>query len=159
MVGRRPTPTALKTLRGNPGRRPLPAGEPQPDIATDDAPSALSGAAVAIWLEVAPQLVALRLLTVIDRAHLARACRLEALGRSMLDAAELQPIVNTPANGRQPSPEFHAALKAFDAADRVWFRFGFTPAERVRVRALRDEGQENPLAKLLEQKRQAARAT
>ena len=32
MKGRKPTPTILKRLQGNPGKRPLPANEPQPTL-------------------------------------------------------------------------------------------------------------------------------
>ena len=32
MRGRKPVPTALKKLRGNPGKRPLNDAEPKPDV-------------------------------------------------------------------------------------------------------------------------------
>ena len=32
MRGRKPTPTTLKRLRGNPGRRPLPKDEAEPPV-------------------------------------------------------------------------------------------------------------------------------
>lgn len=39
MRGRKPTPTILKLLAGNPGKRPLPAHEPRPEVA-DEFPAA-----------------------------------------------------------------------------------------------------------------------
>lgn len=37
MPGCRPTPTALKLVRGNPGKRALPKNEPRPSLECDDA--------------------------------------------------------------------------------------------------------------------------
>jgi len=35
MAGRKPKPTALKIIEGNPGKRPLNKNEPKPDIFED----------------------------------------------------------------------------------------------------------------------------
>ncbi len=39
MRGRKPTPTALKRLHGNPGQRPLPVDEPKPQIEIPELPT------------------------------------------------------------------------------------------------------------------------
>ena len=138
-MGRRgpaPKPTALRVLGGNAGRRPLNHDEPKPELADATAPE-LTEAALAVWQEVAPQLVALGLVSRIDRAHLARACRLEAVGRDALakvEATETGPVSISPANGETVSAHFAAAIKAFDSADKIWFRFGLTPAERTKLK-------------------------
>lgn len=49
MRGRRPTPTHLKELRGNPGKRPLPKDEPQPQGNLFRAPEHLSESQQARW--------------------------------------------------------------------------------------------------------------
>jgi phage terminase small subunit len=73
MKGRKPQPTYLKILKGNPGHRPLPQGEPAPPIADvcPGPPEELRGAALAIWEKVAPGLFAMQLLSHLDVEALA----------------------------------------------------------------------------------------
>jgi len=71
MRGRRPKPTALKELEGNPGRRPLPAREPRPAAVEDVTPPAhLEADAQAVWRELAAGLRAVGLLTRLDGTKL-----------------------------------------------------------------------------------------
>src|SRR5690348_3709942 len=74
MAGRRPTPTTLKVLRGNPGKRPLNPKEPKPPTAIPIAPQHLTEIAKAEWDRIAPKLAQLGLLTDLDRAALAAYC-------------------------------------------------------------------------------------
>lgn len=52
----------------------------------------------------------------------ARAKKLEALGVRLLDKARRRPIRNTKSNGVQVSAELSAALRLFEAADKIWAR-------------------------------------
>jgi phage terminase small subunit len=140
-----PEPTKLRAVRGNPGRRPLNQHEPKPKIADSTIPRDLPLGAAEIWREVVSELVRIGLVAVVDRCHLARACRLESLGRGLLATAEQQPVIETKNNGKQISPELASALKCFRAADEVWFRFGITPSERSRI-AVGGASEEDPLA-------------
>src|SRR5919108_3560121 len=77
-MGRRgpaPTPTALKLLLGNPGKRPLPKGDPRPTPGVPPCPSWLEGEARKEWRRITPELRALGLLTAVDRAALAAYCQ------------------------------------------------------------------------------------
>lgn len=49
--GRKPVPTHLKLVRGNPGRRPLPRSEPMPG-GVPVRPAWLSGRGAELWAEV-----------------------------------------------------------------------------------------------------------
>src|SRR5579859_6127075 len=49
--GRRPTPTILRLVTGNPGKRPLPVGEPMPE-GKPVKPNWLKGRGSALWDEV-----------------------------------------------------------------------------------------------------------
>ena len=73
MSGPKPTPTYLKLLRGNPGRRPINKAEPKPEIpAKQPSPPAwLSAYALEEWNRVAPELWRMGLLTAVDVAALA----------------------------------------------------------------------------------------
>jgi len=63
--GRRPTPTALKILRGNPGKRPLNQDEPQPPKGPVVKPE-LSAGADRVWDALAPVCEAMGTLTAAD---------------------------------------------------------------------------------------------
>src|SRR5690606_26210093 len=73
--GRKPTPTHLKVLRGNPGKRPLPANEPQPKPKAPPCPAHLDAEAKREWRRMVKELEPLGLLTKIDRAALAAYCQ------------------------------------------------------------------------------------
>jgi P27 family predicted phage terminase small subunit len=49
VAGRKPKPTKLKVLQGNPGKRALPKNEPEPTGELGDAPFWLSAEAVEYW--------------------------------------------------------------------------------------------------------------
>ncbi len=133
-TGPPPTPTALKIIRNNPGRRPINGHEPQPPAAPSVAPPRwLQGEALALWTELAPALVKIGLLTVVDREALASGCRWWAIYRTADAALKRRLIDTTPSNGRQPRPELAIAQKAHEQALKILTRFGITPAERVRL--------------------------
>jgi hypothetical protein len=118
--GRRPLPNVVKLLRAS--RRPLNPDEPQPRLAPVEPPADLDGAALAIWQETVPELARLGIFTVIDVGRVARTCRLEALGRQLLDEGG-------------DRTKLLMASKCFDLADRVWSAFGVAaPGERARLR-------------------------
>lgn len=75
-TGPRTQPTALKTLRGNPGRRPLPKNEPQPEISRQcpAPPAYLPTGAKKIWKTEAPKLHRLGILTEADISAFAMCC-------------------------------------------------------------------------------------
>ena len=56
MRGRKPTPTALKVLHGNPGKRKLPVNEPSPREGTADPPEWLEPEAQETWRNIAREL-------------------------------------------------------------------------------------------------------
>ena len=76
MRGRKPIPTQLNRLRGNPGRRPLNDQEPvAPALdAVPEPPRYLSVRAKAEWRRVAKEMLPLGLLVALDRTMLAAYC-------------------------------------------------------------------------------------
>lgn len=73
--GSKPTPTQLKILQGNPGRRRLNKNEPQPPAGMPEPPDTLCAIARQEWLEIAPGLAAMGVLTTVDKAVLAAYCQ------------------------------------------------------------------------------------
>jgi phage terminase small subunit len=86
MRGRRPKPTPLKVLTGNPGKRPLNKNEPRPDVLIPECPPELGPVARREWDRVVGDLAALRLLTNLDRAALAAYCGAYALWAEATEA-------------------------------------------------------------------------
>src|SRR5687768_11480526 len=82
--GRRPQPTALRVLRGNPGKRKPSDQEPVPpaDIAVVK-PAGLSTGAGAIWDELAPICLAMRTLTSADVLAFSSLCELQSTMRQV----------------------------------------------------------------------------
>ena len=75
MRGRRPKPSRIKALTGNPGKRPLNAHEPRPEPALPECPPELSPAGRREWERLSAELSKLNLVTNLDRGasgHLLR---------------------------------------------------------------------------------------
>ena len=77
MPGRKPRPTHLKVVEGNPGRRPLNKREPKPRGSAVK-PGFLSERARVAWDAHAPELTRLGLLTSVDGVMFAVWCELVA---------------------------------------------------------------------------------
>src|SRR5688500_1891564 len=76
--GRRPQPTALKMLRGNPGKRKPNPREPNPPVGDVNPPKRLSKMARLVWDELAPVCLSMGTLTLADVRPFARLCELQA---------------------------------------------------------------------------------
>jgi phage terminase small subunit len=79
MRGRKPKPTALKLIDGNPGKRPIAGREPKPPATQPTCPAHLAATAKSEWKRLAGVLNEIGLLTRIDRTVLATYC--QAYGR------------------------------------------------------------------------------
>ena len=73
--GRKPTPTAIKILHGNPGKRPLNKHEPMPEKKAPTCPKWLDDEAKKEWKRLAPQMEQLGILTEADRTAFASYCQ------------------------------------------------------------------------------------
>lgn len=135
MRGRKPTPTHLKVVRGNPGRRPLPAGEPKPEVLAPEPPSHLNARAIAEWNRVAPLLLAMNALCEIDRAALAAYCVAYARWADAEEqVARHGPIVKAPKSGvAMQNPFLSVANNAMALMERYSSKFGMSPQDRARL--------------------------
>lgn len=134
MRGRKPVPTRLKLLAGNPGKRPLNQNEPEPATAFLDCPPELSPAARAEWERLAPELGDLGLLTHFDRAALAAYCAAYALWAEATAAIQKYgAMVKSPTGYPMQSPYIGIANRQAELMIRLASEFGFTPASRSRI--------------------------
>lgn len=140
MRGRKPTPTALKLRRGNPGKRALPKNEPKP-IGPVTCPDWLSQAAKTEWRRIAPVLVKAGIVTAADRAALAVYCQQYARVASAERLVEEQgPIVKSPSGYPIQNPNLAIANKAATLLIKYAAELGITPSSRTRVEAVPGTG-------------------
>jgi P27 family predicted phage terminase small subunit len=152
MRGRKPVPTALKLVKGNPGRRRLPKNEPKPQRAVPTPPEHLSQRAALAWGAMSARLDTAHVLTVLDGLGLEQLC--ENYGE-ILDLREdiktngrFEVIEMT--NGSKRTVARAAYEKLADAERRfraMLTEFGLTPSSRSRVTATPDENADSDPAK------------
>lgn len=136
MRGRRPQPTALKVLRGNPGRRPLNLNEPRPPPLVDlKPPDWLDTEAVQEWQRMAPKLQQLGLLTEIDIPALATYCQTWSRWKEADSQIQRYGMV-IKGKGGYPviSPFVAVANRAMAHMKSFLIEFGMTPSARARVK-------------------------
>jgi P27 family predicted phage terminase small subunit len=137
MRGRKPTPTHLKLVKGNPGRRPLNDSEPAPRKMMPEPPDVLSADARDEWNRVAPELYRVGLLTSLDRSALAAYC--QVYGRwvqAERGIAKGGLLSETTKGNLIQNPLVGIANKAASDMVRYAAEFGMTPSARVRVGAV-----------------------
>ncbi|WP_436643985.1 phage terminase small subunit P27 family [Microbaculum sp. FT89] len=136
MRGRKPKPTKLKVLTGNPGKRPLNHHEPRPEPAVPDCPPELSDAAKHEWDRLVGELSKLNLLTHLDRAALAAYCNAYAMWVEAIEAIQKYgAMVKSPSGFPIQSPYVAIANRQAELMLRISAEFGFTPASRGRIAA------------------------
>ena len=75
MAGRKPKPTAVKKLEGNPGKRKLNTKEPNPGKGMPECPAWLLPEAKTEWIRLSEKLNQMGVLTEIDRSAFAAYCQ------------------------------------------------------------------------------------
>jgi P27 family predicted phage terminase small subunit len=134
-VGRKPKPTALRKAQGNPGHRPLNHNEPKP-TGVPQCPTHLGKVAKAEWRRIAPELIALGLLTKVDRAALAAYCSAWAqwveAETSVQKFGAVFRLKNDP-DKPVKNPNVTIANAALDQMRKFLTEFGMTPASRSRI--------------------------
>jgi P27 family predicted phage terminase small subunit len=134
MRGRKPKPTRLKVITGNPGKRPLNLDEPYPEPAIPDCPPELNAAARREWERLVGELGKLRVLTHLDRAALAAYCGAYALWAEATEAiGKFGVMVKSPTGFPIQSPYVSITNRQAEIMMRIAAEFGFTPASRGRI--------------------------
>lgn len=136
MRGRKPTPTVLKLLRGNPGRRRIDPTEPMPERMDTDCPAELSDRdAAEEWERTIVPAINLGHVTVSDRVLAIAHCDLWATWRSQLaDAARHAHVVAAGKNQYPtPNPARGMANKTLQLLIKVDQELGLSPVSRSRV--------------------------
>ena len=141
MRGRKPSPTALRLISGNPGKRPINMREPKPVISMPTCPAHLMPTAKAEWKRLARSLHDIGIISELDRAALAAYC--QAYGRWVEAEKKLKdtpPLLRTPAGYVQPSPWLAISNKNVELMHKFMCELGLSPVSRSRVSTTRSLG-------------------
>jgi len=150
--GGKPTPTPLKLLRGNPGRRPLNQSEPHPVVRLPTPPAHLSKEARKEWRRSGAFLLEIGLISDLDRSAFAAYCT--AYGRWVEAEEALKTyglMLKSPNGFPIQSPYLAVANRALEQMRSLLAEFGMSPASRSRVTAT-SAAEEDPFEAFLRQK-------
>ena len=136
MQGRKPKPTAIKLLEGNPGKRALNHAEPKPRVVLPRPPEHLSDDEKAKWKLTVKELYPLGLITTIDKDALAMYCVIFVRWlKAEKMVREKGEIIKTAAGNIIQNPYLSIANRALDQLNKLGAEFGMTPSSRSRVKA------------------------
>lgn len=133
-AGRKPKPTALKQLEGNPGGRKLNNREPKSNSGIPVCPAWLLPEAKNEWRRLAKKLYQMGILTVSDRTTFAAYCQSYARWKEANEHLEQEGSVVFTKNGfEQPSAWVGIANTNQKLMMQAAAEFGLTPSVRSRL--------------------------
>lgn len=151
--GRKPKPTALKLIEGNPGKHPINESEPKPPKGEIKCPAWLLPEAKKEWKRLASSLDAMGVLTKIDIAAFAGYCQAYARWKEAEEfITQHGSIFKTPSGYVQQVPQVSIAQQNLKIMQSFCTEFGLTPASRARIiagGANGKNGEEDPMERLL----------
>ena len=151
--GRKPKPTAMKELEGNPGKHPLNTSEPKPNKKAPACPKWLEPEAKKEWRRLAKQMEAIGILTEVDMAAFAGYCQAYARWKEAEEfITQHGSIFKTPSGYVQQVPQVSIAQQNLKIMQSFCSEFGLTPATRARIIAgtgSEDGASEDPMERLL----------
>ena len=122
--GRKPTPTAIKELEGNPGKRKLNDKEPRPEKKAPSCPKWLEPEAKKEWRRLAKKMELMGVLTEVDMAAFAGYCQAYARWKEAEEfITQHGTIVKTPSGYWQQVPQVSIrppAAAARMSSKRCW---------------------------------------
>jgi P27 family predicted phage terminase small subunit len=134
MMGRPPTPSALKLLAGNPGKRPINQDEPKLELSEPNCPEYLDEVAQREWKRIVPILMRMRVLSEADEIQLANLCQTYA---TMIDAQtklkQAGMLYKSKGGFVQANPLFGVVMKCLHMISKLSSEFGLSPSARVRL--------------------------
>ncbi len=132
--GRKPKPTAIKELEGNPGKRELNKNEPKPGKRAPSCPKWLDDDAKKEWRRLSKQMEQLGILTEVDMAAFAGYCQSYARWKAAEEfISKHGTIVKTPSGYWQQVPQVAIAQQYMKQMSKFCEQFGLTPASRSRI--------------------------
>ena len=132
--GRKPTPTAIKELEGNPGKRKLNDKEPKPEKKAPSCPKWLEPEAKKEWRRLAKKMELMGVLTEVDMAAFAGYCQAYARWKEAEEfITQHGTMVRTPNGYLQQVPQVSIAQTNMKIMLKFCEQFGLTPSARSRI--------------------------
>lgn len=148
--GRKPKPTAIKALEGNPGKRKLNQNEPKPEKRAPRCPSWLEPEAKKEWRRMVKKMEHLGILTEVDMAAFAGYCQAYARWREAEEfISKHGSIVKTPSGYWQQVPQVSIAQSYLKIMTRFCEQFGLTPSSRSRIVVEQTNDSNDPMELML----------
>jgi len=153
MASPKPTPTALRLIKGNPGKRKINKQEPKPKQGVPKCPAHLDPKAKTAWKKLCAHLEQMGVLTLAD------ALALETLVSVYARIRDLQKSIKdhgatTYESVREDGAVFHKALpqvaqleKAESTFRSYLTEFGLTPSARAKLKTEEPDDKDDPLSK------------
>lgn len=153
--GRPPTPTPLRKLDGNPGKRPMNEDEPEFEVADASLapPFELDQYGMELWTELYPKLIGARVMTVADRMMFAAACEQWSIYRRATRAVRRGLVQRTASNGRTIKPEVSAAKGALRDVFDLLREWGVGASSRSRIKVPLQGEEADPFEQMLTRKK------
>ena len=140
--GRKPKPTELKLLEGNPGKRPVNEKEPKPKKQAPRCPSWLEPEAKKEWKRMSKTLESIGVLTQVDGAAFAGYCQAYARWKEAEEfLTKHGTIFKTPSGYIQQVPQVSIAQTYLKVMKDFCSEFGLTPAARTRIQIDTEAGE------------------
>lgn len=150
MRGRKPKPTALKELAGNPGKRALNKNEPKfSELKSVETPEWMPELAATMWEIVLPELLANKVLTIPDLHNVEAFCMAYQRWREAQEDVTLNGIVIKTENSVIKNPAVTVVNEASVQMMKFGSLLGLDPSSRSRLMgATKDNKPSNPFADL-----------
>ena len=133
-AGRPRKPSALKLVAGNPGKRVVNGGEPEPMLLTDlTPPPHLSERSADVWKQLAPMLRRLQVLTEADVISLEMLCDAVADYRFAREKRGDSFVVTSSKGSQMVSQWLVAQQMSSKRAEGFMGKFGMDPVSRSKV--------------------------
>ena len=136
MAGRKPKPTAVKELEGNPGKRKLNTKEPMPGKGMPACPAWLLPEAKKDWKRLCEKLNQMGVLTEVDRSAFAAYCQSYARWKEAQEHVDAEGATYETDNGmHRPNPWVNISNTEQRLMLQAASEFGLTPSARSRIMA------------------------
>ncbi len=150
MKGRRPKPSALKKLAGNPGKRKLNDDEPEFTLLRSvDAPDWMPEIAIIMWQTVMPELLAAKILTIPDLHNVEAFCMAYSRWRRAEDDIKDNGVTIRTEKTVIKNPAVTVVNEATSQMMKFGALLGLDPSNRQRLSgAAKSSTPDNPFADL-----------
>jgi P27 family predicted phage terminase small subunit len=145
--GRKPKPTHLKLLHGEPNKDRINENEPKPAPVMPKMPTWLDTEARKEWKRIGPDLLAKGVITEWDMVAFANYC--SVYGRLVRAEKEMKKliklvgpkayIIQTPTGTKQTNPYIWVINKCIEQLRSLGSEFGLTPSSRTKIKVEKDD--------------------